>query len=575
MAKIHILDEQTVTGIAAGEVVERWASVVKELVENGIDAGATSILIEVSSQERGIGSVRVTDDGCGMSPEDAVLAFVPHATSKIRSLSDLGQCRTLGFRGEALASIAAVARVTLVTRDTGDGSATRVVVAGGVQEAKETTGAPPGTSVLVETLFYNTPGRRKFQKTVGYELSRMFGMVEALALAYPGISFRLVQNGRERFHTTGSGSLSDAIVQLYGPALSRELIPVEGNGPGISVSGYISRPSTSRTNPSHIRVVVNGRPVASREIASEVKAAYGTLLPRDRHPVAFISLSTEPLMVDANVHPAKRIVRVSRIERVLEQVSGAVSDALGSRILIPDGTSIARKPLKTTFSHESPTAVGVFEPDRTGLVQTDVRLRRTEIREPEKTTFRPFPELQVIGYLPDMYIIATDHEGGLVIVDQHAAHERVLFEQVSEQKGGSQELIVPIVHHISPAESAVLPQALPALAEEGFVVEEFGTGSCIVRAVPVILGHIGDDSAVHEILDGVLRLGPGLATREEIVKLVACRGAIKAGTFCTLEQCTRLLAQLSRTSNPYSCPHGRPTLVAFSPPQLARLFKRS
>ncbi|MDD1717621.1 MAG: DNA mismatch repair endonuclease MutL, partial [Methanoregulaceae archaeon] len=301
---IRVLDGETVTGIAAGEVVERWASVAKELVENAIDAGAGRILVEVVSSDRSIASLRVTDDGCGMNPEDASVAFLPHATSKIRVLADLRECRTLGFRGEALASIAAVARVTMMTRTTDGGTGTLVAMRGGVQERLEHTGAPPGTSVQVEMLFYNTPGRRKFQKPAAYELSRISSQIEALALSHPRIAFRLVQNGKERLYTSGSGELSGAIVQLYGPALARELIPVHGKGPGFSISGYVSRPAVSRTHPYQVLVSINGRPVASKEVASAIRAAYGTLLPKDRYPVAFVALEIEPGGIDANVHPA-------------------------------------------------------------------------------------------------------------------------------------------------------------------------------------------------------------------------------------------------------------------------------
>ncbi len=572
--EIRVLDTETVTGIAAGEVVERWASVAKELVENAIDAGAGRILVEVVSSDRSIESLKVSDDGCGMNPEDVPVAFLPHATSKIRVLDDLPGCRTLGFRGEALASIAAVARVTMVTRTAGGDTGTLIGMRGGVRERLEHTGAPPGTSVEVEMLFYNTPGRRKFQKPVAYELSRISAQIEALALSRPLVSFRLVQNGRERLHTSGSGELSGAIAQLYGPALARELIPVQGRGPGFSISGYVSRPAVSRTHQHQVLVSINGRPVASKEVASAIRSAYGTLLPKDRYPVAFVALEFDPGGIDANVHPAKRIVRISGEERLLGQIRAAVSRALEAEVLIPPGDIRPSPRPGTGFSHEPVPAPAVFEPDRAGLMRTERGLRQTELVA-ESGVSRTVPDLKVIGYLPDLYIIASDPEGGLVIIDQHAAHERILYEQVTDRQSGSQELISPIVHRISPRESDVLAGAIPVLAAEGFVVEAFGQDSCIVRAVPVILGHPENEMVIHEILDGVLESGPVNSTREEIAKMVACRGAIKAGTSCSPEQCTRLLAQLARTKNPYSCPHGRPTMVAFSLSQLARLFKRT
>ncbi len=572
---IRVLDEVTVTGIAAGEVVERWASVAKELVENAIDAGAGRILVEVVSSDRSITSLRVSDDGCGMDPENAPAAFLPHATSKIRVLSDLSECRTLGFRGEALASIAAVARVTMVTRTADGATGTLVVMRGGVRERLEHTGAPAGTSVLVEELFYNTPGRRKFQKQAAYELSRISGQIEALALSHPRISFRLIQNGKERLHTSGSGELSGTIVQLYGPALTRELIPISYSGQRFSISGYVSRPSVSRTHPYQVQVSINGRSVASKAVASAIRSGYGTLLPKDRFPVAFVALEIEPGGIDANVHPAKRIVRISGEDLLLSQVQATVSRALAAGMLIPSGDIHPSRRPGPVFSHKPAPVAGVREPDRTALMHSDRRLRQTETN-PAKPGSRPaMPELSVIGYLSDLYIIASDPDGGLVIIDQHAAHERILYEQVSDKKPGSQELINPIVHRISPQESDVLTQAIPVLADQGFVVEPFGADSCMVRAIPVVLGHPENDMVIHEILDGVLAHGPGHATREEIMKMVACRGAIKAGTACSLEQCARLVAQLRRTKNPYSCPHGRPTMVAYTLPQLARIFKRT
>lgn len=328
--KIRILDPDTVNQIAAGEVVERPASVVKELLENAIDAGAMSILVEVSSDLAGVTKIRVTDDGEGMTPEEAVLAFQPHATSKIRDIADLSFIRTLGFRGEALASIAAVAEVTLVTRprDSGALAGTRVVVRGGEVVEKNEVGAPEGTTVIVEHLFYNTPARRKFLKSRNTELAHIYGVAESLALAHGEVAFRVVHNGRERMATQRSGGLLNTIAGLYGADLARALIPIEARTPLLRISGYISRPSENRGNPSGISISINGRSITARQITAAVREGYGTLLPKGRYPVAFLDLSLEAGLVDVNVHPTKREVRLSREQEILSVVAGKLMFAL-------------------------------------------------------------------------------------------------------------------------------------------------------------------------------------------------------------------------------------------------------
>ncbi|KDE55633.1 DNA mismatch repair endonuclease MutL [Methanoculleus sp. MH98A] len=584
MTKIRVLDPDTVNQIAAGEVVERPASVVKELLENAIDAGATSILLDVSSDMTGITKIRVTDNGEGMTGEEAVLAFHPHATSKIRDIADLSAVRTLGFRGEALASIAAVAEVTLVTRPRGGGAlaGTRLVVRGGEIVEKNEVGAPEGTTIAVERLFYNTPARRKFLKSRNTELAHVYAVVENLALAHGEVAFRVVHNGKERMATQRSGGALNTIAGLYGAELARSLVPVEGRLPFLRIGGYISRPSESRGSPSQISVSINGRSISSRRIAAAVREGYGTLLPKDRYPVAFLELSIDTNLVDVNVHPTKREVRLSREREITGAIAAAVEEALAGHDLTretpvePVQQQIARadpEPVPTPSPVGEPGAS--YAAGHRGLTLSDKQLRRTETEGGENL----LPAMEPIGQVAATYIVAEGTDGTLYLIDQHAAHERVLYDQVAEQrdkKAGSQELIAPVVLSLPPKESAALRDAIPLLADGGFVVDEFGRDTFAVRAVPAALGAIEDPGAVRETIADLLadesRTAPD--RREAVTCIVACRGAVKAGALLTPDQQKRLIMQLARTKTPWTCPHGRPTVVAFDRRKLDGMFRR-
>ncbi|PKL61315.1 MAG: DNA mismatch repair protein MutL [Methanomicrobiales archaeon HGW-Methanomicrobiales-2] len=583
MTKIRVLDPDTVNQIAAGEVVERPASVVKELLENAIDAGATSILIDVSSDLAGITKIRVTDNGEGMTPEEAVLAFHPHATSKIRDIADLSAIHTLGFRGEALASIAAVAEVTLITRQRGAAAlaGTRVLVRGGEVMEKSEVGAPEGTTVTVERLFYNTPARRKFLKSRNTELAHLYGVVENLALAHGEVAFRVVHNGKERMATQRSGGLLNAIAGLYGADLARTLVPVEARLPFLRIGGYVSRPSESRGNPSQVFISINGRSITSRPIAAAVREGYGTLLPKDRYPVAFIELSIDTDLVDVNVHPTKREVRLSREREILPAVSAAVEEALATHDLareVPAGPVQQQIAPAEPRQARAPTAgepEAAYTAGHRELALSDKQLRRTETEGRENL----LPAMEPVGQVAATYIVAEGADGTLYLVDQHAAHERILYDQVVEQRdagAGSQELIMPVVLSLPPKDSAALRDAMPLLLGEGFVVEEFGRDTFAVRAVPAALGAIEGPETVREtiadLLNDTSRTTPD--RRQAVTCIVACRGAVKAGAHLTHDQQKRLLAQLARTKTPWTCPHGRPTVVAFDKRKLDGIFRR-
>lgn len=592
--KIRILDPATVNQIAAGEVVERPASVVKELVENAIDAGAGSITIALAATKDTITSIRVTDDGCGMSPADAELAFIPHATSKIAKLDDLHRIRTLGFRGEALAAIAAVSRVTLVTKPAGSGAVpgTRIVTAGGNVLETAGTGAPDGTSVLVEDLFFNTPARKKFQKSKNTELVHIHDILEGICLSHTDIAFHLYYNGTEQMVTDRTTRPLDTITRLFGSDITRDLVPVNASLPFLSVTGYISRPVLARKDRARMFIAVNDRYVTSPSINDAVKAGYGTLLPKDRFPVAFLNLIIDTVLVDVNVHPTKKQIRLSREKEITELIRTAVQDALLSHDLIPAAEPprgmMSLNPEQLAASQNvydlfpARTPDGVFECTHAGTTATDQRLRQTELpvaTNPSYPHSSLLPEIEVIGEFSGIYILARTRDDELIVIDQHAAHERILYEQVTGQVQDirpSQELISPVILHRTKKEAAILKDLLPALAREGFILEGFGGDAFLVRAVPVVLGRLEETTIIDEIISDLVceETSQTVTNRERITRIVSCRGAVKAGTVCTREQCQRIVDQIRRVKNPFTCPHGRPTMIRFSKKELDSMFKR-
>jgi DNA mismatch repair protein MutL len=583
--RIRLLDPATINKIAAGEVVERPSSVVKELVENAIDASATRIIVLIESEREGITSVKVTDNGCGMGAEDACLAFTPHATSKIQDIGDLDHCVTLGFRGEALASIAAVSHVTLVTKERGSGQdATEVIIRGGNLEKTTPTGAPAGTAITVRELFFNTPARKKFQKSVNSEITAITKIMEAFAISRPDISFIFVSNGNERLSAEGSGDLFDTIVSLFGSVVADELVPLNFSEGPLILNGYISKPSLSRQNIYQVFLSVNHRQVYARSLVEAIRAGYGTLLPDSRYPVAFLDLEIDLSYIDINVHPAKRIVHITRERDICAMVTGAVNRALKGANLVPGVTGATSKvtppgPVLRGYDHRKSPVSGVAEAGHGAVLLADRRLRQTELPSVSPGSAGKNSEFIYLGQYNGAYILAQGPSGDLLIVDQHAAHERVLYEQVTalrDEDHETQELLVPAVLSLSPAESGALKGYLPVLSEKGFVLEEFGKDTYAVRMVPVILGKSGDGEMIRDIIGDLLspsqkhESGKG----ELLARTIACRGAVKAGSFLSPGQCQRLLDQLSRAVEPWTCPHGRPVMISFTHDRLDVLFGR-
>ena len=580
MGKIQILDEASINKIAAGEVIERPASVVKELVENSIDAGADTIRIEVTKS--GKGSIRITDNGCGMSKDDAALSYVKHATSKIRKIEDIETVSTMGFRGEALSSISAIANVEIITKTKDELSGTKVIIQGGNLISIAETGAPDGTTIIVNDLFYNTPVRKKYLKSDAVELTHIIDIVSRIALGHNNISFSLFNNGKELLRSPAA-ELQDTIVHIYGQEIAREMLPVNLESAIVRITGFVSRPSLTRGSLDYQSFYINDRNINSRAIGFALRDAYGTLMPRGRFPIAVLKIYVDPREVDVNVHPTKNQVRLDHERDICDMVTQAVKNALTHKDLIPDIKIPTQQLLYETPAAGSFGVKETVSDFRPSVKDTERRLRQSERASMEKENIGAaeigieMPDVKVLGQVDSLYILA-ETKNGLMIIDQHAAHERIFFDLIRESKrDDSQELIVPINIELDPRERLLIKDTIPYLEEFGFRISEFGHDSFAVTAVPIVLGKLEDPGMVHDIISDILSEGKvkeETGIFERVTKSIACRSAIKAGADCSNSQMESLIKQLFKTQNPYTCPHGRPTMVSFNRQELDKLFKR-
>ena len=579
MGKIQILDEASINKIAAGEVIERPASVVKELIENSIDAGANTIRIEVTKS--GKGSIRITDNGCGMSKDDAALSYVKHATSKIRKIEDIETVSTMGFRGEALSSISAIANVEIITKTKDELSGTKVIIQGGKLISIAETGAPDGTTITVNDLFYNTPVRKKYLKSDAVELTHIIDIVSRIALGHNNISFSLFNNGKELLRSHAA-ELQDTIVHIYGQEIAREMLPVDLESAIVRITGFVSRPSLTRGSLDYQSFYINDRNINSRAIGFALRDAYGTLIPKGRFPIAVLKIYVDPREVDVNVHPTKNQVRLDHERDICDLVTQAVRNALSHKDLIPDIKIPTQQLLYETPAAGSFDVKETVSDFRPSVKDTERRLRQSERASMEKEdigaeTEIEMPDVKVLGQVDSLYILA-ETKNGLMIIDQHAAHERIFFDLIRESKrDDSQELIVPINIELDPRERLLIKDTIPYLEEFGFRISEFGHDSFAVTAVPIVLGKLEDPWMVHDIISDILSEGKikeETGIFERVTKSIACRSAIKAGADCSSSQMESLIKQLFKTQNPYTCPHGRPTMVSFNRQELDKLFKR-
>ena len=572
MHKIRPLDEDTINKIAAGEVIERPASVVKELVENSIDAGATRILIELIDGGKSL--VKVTDDGCGIDPQDLPLAFQKHATSKISGAGDLENIATLGFRGEALASIASVSRsVEVKTKTKGSLSGTYQRTQGGkIVETKE-VGSPVGTTITVWDLFYNVPARKKHLKGVEAETVHITDMVTELAIIHYDISFELFSGKRTIFKSIKSSSWDDVLFRLFGLKTLKGLSRLEEPGRGWTLTGVIGDPLAVRSSPDRIFIFVNGRAVSSRTLSAAVREAYRNIIPLGKSPVAVISLQISPELVDVNVHPAKREIRLLHEQEIATALTRAAARALEEH---------ARSKQEGMSDRSSSEGEAVAPLRQSSIAesceQSTLPLDPME-EELSQIKPQPVPSLRILGQIKKLYIVA-ESEDGLVLIDQHAAAERIRFELLQERyksKKIRQELAEPISLEMSPSEMIMMASWQETLQDIGFEVSPFGGNSYTVRAVPALGRRLESAEAVHDILRDLFsegKVSPASTNKDEILKLLACRGSIKSGKELTFAEMRKLVEDLYLCNNPLTCPHGRPVMVTIDQNQLERLFSR-
>lgn len=628
MGKITILDEHIANQIAAGEVVERPSSVVKELVENAIDAGSTRI--DVSIEEGGLQLIRVTDNGSGMDREDCETAFYRHATSKISSTHDLFQIRTLGFRGEALASIGAVAKVELLTSPDSSGLGTRLVMEGGSVVERADATAPQGTDITVRELFYNTPARLKYMKTIQTELGHVTDYIYRLALAHPGIAITLKHNGNVLAQTPGDGDLLQTIAAIYGTSVAKSMLPISGETLDYRLKGYIAKPEITRANRGGMTTVINGRYIRNFPMVQALLQGYHTLLPIGRFPVAVLHVQMDPTLIDVNVHPAKLEVRFSKEPELMQLVERETRETLGRQRLIPSAGQPGgagkrlREPLVqeqlelyrpqaaaaaerlTGAVGEAPrapwTRPPAGEPPRPERREAPAPSRLEAPRErlqPRESaaasgallgTLAPeleappalpdFPKLTPIGQLHGTYIVAQNEEG-LFLIDQHAAHERINYERYFDMFGkpeeASQELLVPITLEFTALEAAKLSDKLPQLEQAGVFLEPFGGTSFLVRAYPHWLPKGDEQAIVEEMIEWLMNEKKQVdigKLREKAAIMCSCKASIKANQSIGTLEIETLLDRLAACRNPYTCPHGRPIVVSFSTYELEKMFKR-
>jgi DNA mismatch repair protein MutL len=597
---IRILPEHLANRIAAGEVVQRPAAAVKELLENSIDAGAKAITVVVSRGGKSL--IQVIDDGSGMGPEDAALAFSRHATSKITTIEDLERITTLGFRGEALASISAVAQVEMITRRAEDELGTRIRVGGSGAPVSAPDSAPAGTSITVRNLFYNTPARQKFLKSDATEFRQICDAVQRIALAHPSIALKFL-NGEETILDLEPSGLPDRVSAVFGPSIAKTVFPFEGDAPDMSVRGFLGKPDFARRSRSEQYMFLNNRSVASRSLGHAVFKAYEHLLEKGTFPLFILYLSIDPQKVDVNVHPSKLEVKFgdegavyrfvySAVRRVLSEhdlipSAGVTASGEGLAFMQPEGRPAPasapwRELLRTRIPGEDRST---GDPGGPGLAvregQADFESAREKGFHPSGAPQSPAsPPQGPLWQIHDKYILAPV-ENGIMVIDQHAAHERVLYEKAvarfQGEGGGVQQLLFPHTFELSPADAALVGELLPFLTGLGFSVKLFGKTTIVLDGVPVDVKPGAEKTILPEILDlfkedaHSVKLEP----REKLAKSYSCKAAVKAGDPLNAAEMHSLLDQLFATKLPFVCPHGRPVMIRLSLAELDKRFGRT
>ncbi len=607
--------------IAAGEVVERPASVVKELVENSIDAKSTTIKVEV--MEAGLQSIKITDNGEGMSEDDCSRAFLRHATSKIRNEDDLFHVRTLGFRGEALASIAAVSRLTVKT-STGEEAGTVVQLEGGKVINQSKGDARQGTELLIEDIFFNTPARLKYMKTIHTELGHITDIINRMALSHPMIRFELYHNDKQLFQSSGRGDMLQIISQVYGMSVAKKMIPVQHKTLDFTINGYIAKPEVTRASRNYISTVINGRYIRSIPLAKAILSGYHTLLPIGRNPLVVLSIDMDPILVDVNVHPTKLEVRFSKEKELFEAVETTIKQAFREQTLIPDvkqprrekDTSTQssfsfyenRQPRQETRSQshfslndEDPLTTNeakqleedafiqaqnaaaesftAYEQQTNDQGQGSSVLTEEQKQDSVEQSSRRVPVMYPIGQHHGTYILAQNEEG-LYIIDQHAAQERIKYEYYRDKIGDVpnelQELLLPLTFDFTKTEALMIEQYQEGLKKVGIFFEHFGQHTYIIRAHPQWFPRGFEEEVIHEIVEQVItdEKVDLYKLREDAAILMSCKKSIKANHYLNNDDMFQLLEDLRKSTDPFTCPHGRPIIIHFSEYEMEKMFKR-
>ncbi len=592
MSKIRVMSDNLANKIAAGEVVEKCASVVKELVENSIDAKATAIKIDLKNG--GLSEIKITDNGIGMEHEDAVLCFERHATSKLLKEDDLFFINTLGFRGEALPSIASVSEVDLVTCATEIG--THIHIKGGKQTIEEPANSRVGTIITVSNLFFNTPARLKYLKSEQYELANTVSFVEKLALSYPKISFELTNNGKTITKTSGSGNLLKTIHEIFGLNISSKMIEVKASCDDYDMEGYICKPEILKSNRNYMITIVNGRVVKNNDLNRAINDAYFRYKPDIKYPVVVLKFETDPTLIDVNIHPTKQDIKLSKIDELYNMILDTIKKKLYEELLIPDAlkdddveVSLPKNMMEKIENKSEFTIDNIYkEEDETKqLEQQELKLTinepTNEYRSIKDRILNPQVKslnLQVVGQVLGTYIVCQNDEG-LYLIDQHAAKERVNYEMVTREFENKQtditDTLIPINIELNSSDFIKIKENLDVLNDLGFRIEEFGINTYTIKSHPTWLKEGYEEEVIRNIFDEIINNDvkfDRLKFNNRLIATIACKMSVRANTRLSMEAMEEIVNELVKCKNPYNCAHGRPSIVKFSTYELERMFKR-
>lgn len=584
MPNIKVMDEILANKIAAGEVVEKTMNVVKELVENSIDAESSIIKIELI--DSGVKEIKVTDNGKGMDKEDANLAFFRHATSKLKEIDDLFNIESLGFRGEALPSIAAVSNVELKTSNGVVG--TKITLSGGKKKKEENSDLQEGTIITVKDLFYNTPVRLKYLKNLYVELANITEYINKMALAYPDIKFSLINNGKTLLDTAGDGNLLKVIYSIYGVDVTKKMIEISGENDDYYISGYISYPEITKSNRNSITTLVNGRVIKNNQLNKAIIEAYHTYIPKDKFPIIVLNIDVDPILIDINIHPTKMDIKFSKFDCLEDLITRLIKEQLEKLTLIPNVSVREEKSieevskLKPKFekepyieNHKNNEFKQIYEEETLNF-----EINEEQENYQEQVDIPRIKKMIPRGIVYKTYIIA-ENEDGMYIIDQHAAAERINYEKVlkeiTKENKVILDLLVPIKIELPSNEYIVLKQHFDILNSFGFNIEEFGTNTIIIRSHPVWIKEGYEEEDIKKVID--IMISNEKFDLERFVYRIsatqACRMSIKANDYLSYEDQEYLLDTLRNCENPFTCPHGRPTIITYTKYDLEKLFKRS